>query len=389
MKINTYKKFTILFVILIGLFVTFNFVTWHLFLKQVLTRDEGVITGDLSRMGYITDLVQPRINSFTQPYRHIKATEYNWEKLDLITIGDSFSAGTAGGINRYYQDFIATKMQWLVLNLPPSYPKRNFLDLVRTYHAAGIFKQTGIKYLMIQSTQRNMFKRFAVKTYKPKNTTLTNLIDHYKFKPIKKSVNTSTTIEAYTNPLGENKNLDPSQILPELSFINNGNLKFWWNKLMYQFDDCAFVSDSCRIGLNKSLFSIKNGKEGLFYKGNITSQKKSTEYNINLMNNNLNQLADELAKDNIKLIVMPVVSKYALYQPYFTNSKYQPDPFFDMLRAKKKDYIFIDTDSIFKQALANGEKDIFFIDDTHWTARASDLVTDNLKKQINSHNRKN
>jgi hypothetical protein len=108
-----------------------------------------------------------------------------------------------------------------------------------------------------------------------------------------------------------------------------------------------------------------------------------TKDNIELLNENFNVLARDLSQKGIKLIFMPAVDKYNLYRPYIVSNIYKESIFFEYLETLPKEYIFINTKKILSKELENGEKDIFFADDTHWSYKASEkIVSDKEFKKI-------
>ena len=129
-----------------------------------------------------------------------------------------------------------------------------------------------------------------------------------------------------------------------------------------------------REKLSKELFSTDIGNNLLFYDEDIIYLKLESIENIELMNDNLNKLAKILSEKNIKLIFMPAVDKYNLYRDYIISNEYKESIFFEELEKLQKDYIFINTKSILKQKLNAGEKDLYYVDDTHWSFKASDTV---------------
>ena len=75
----------------------------------------NVTIGDLARLSYIVDITSKRENINTVKKFHSSYSE-DLSKVDLITFGDSFSAG-GGGANMFYQDLIADKYNLNVLDL--------------------------------------------------------------------------------------------------------------------------------------------------------------------------------------------------------------------------------------------------------------------------------
>lgn len=345
----SFKKFTYYLVFTLTIFAIFNFAIWQLYTKKILTREDNLATGDLSRMGYITGLTHERENSINLPIRHITQPDSTIQN-DLITIGDSFSQGNGWGKNRYYQDYISSILNWNILNLP-EYPRtRNYIETILALSNSGFLDKYKTKYILIESTQRAITERFTK-------------IEDYEIKiPLSKIENFYTT--STNGDFG----------LPSVSPINNGNFKFVLYNLLYRFSDRAYFSNVHKAKLNQELFSIGSGKELLYYHSDITSIKSNTQASLEEVNNHLNRLAVFLKEKNIELIFMPAVSKYDLYSDFIVNNKYPKDPFFEILRTLKKEYIFIDTKAILLGELHNGTKDVFYCDDTHWSYKASEAI---------------
>lgn len=345
----SYKKFTYYLIFTLSIFAAFNFTIWHLYTKKILTRTSDLVTGDLTRMGYITHLTHPRKNATDLPSLHFSIPN-QIVKNDLVTIGDSFSQGNSGGYNPYYQDYVASMLNWNVLNLT-QYPKtRNYIETIVALSNSGFFDKYKTKYILLESTQRKVAERFSQ-------------LEDYEIK-----VPLMEIEKLYTS------HTNKSFALPSISVINNGNFKFVLYNLLYHFSDRAFFSNVHKAELSKEFFSIGSGKELLYYHLDVTSIKSNTQASIEEGNEHLNRLAKFLKQKNIELIFMPAVSKYDLYSDFIVNNKYPKDPFFDILRPLKKEYIFIDTKAILLEELHKGEKDIFYCDDTHWSYKASNAI---------------
>jgi len=356
-----FKKFSYIFLIITIGFVLFNALIWNISTKNILTNNDGVISGDMARMGYLSDMVHARKNDINLPKQHITTKLYNFEKLDMLTLGDSFSQGNVGGQNRYYQDFIATYMNWNILNVG-KYFKANEIETIIALAHSGFFKTSAVKYVLYQSTQRKVVDRLTANINFDFPGTFQEVIEHYQF-----------------NKTTQNQKI---QSLPKTSFINNGNFKFLLYNFLYNFSDHGFVSKVYIAKTKKDLFSIRPYNKFLFYKQDLKAIKKSTQKNIEKANYTLNKLAALLKKQNIKLIFMPAVSKYDLYSKYMLDNPYRKDPFFDIFRNMDKNYIFIDTKKILTKELDNGEKDIYYLDDTHWSYKASDVIAQHIQKEL-------
>lgn len=358
------KKFVNIFVSVIFIFVIYNFVVYNFFTKNILYNERNMYSGDLARMSYLSIYSHLRETKVNLEKKHISKEEYKNEKIDIITIGDSFSNGNVGGENPYYQDYLATKKDLKILNLQIINSTRNFIETVYVLLNSGFLENADVKYILIECVQRTLSESFVITPDKNKTLSIQELSKLYNFSTVdKKSIG--------------------NFVLPPQEFINNGNFKFLLYNFLYNFSDHAFISKVNKQKLNKQLFSIKDGNDLLFYEADLKSINKNSMENITAVNDNLNKLAQKLKEKNIQLIFMPAVNKYDLYSSFIVNNKYPMDQFFDRIRTLQKDYIFIDTKDILLKQLDKGEKDIYYIDDTHWSYKSSDVVTDDIISKLN------
>lgn len=354
----TNKKLAFIFLSTITIFTLANFSIWTLFTKQILTRDGDFVTGDLARIGYLSHAIHKRKNEIDLQKQHdirLKNTHY-----ELLTIGDSFSQGHSGGRNRYYQDYIATKFNWNVLNIAQYPNTQNYSETIIALANNGFLKKYHVQYILIESTQRRVIERFVKQV-------------NYSF---------SVSEEEIENFYRTQK--EHSFELPAVSAINNGNIKFIFYSFLYFFSERAFISDVHKVKLNQKFFSTSLEDYLLYYHKDVSTINKNTLASLEKVNFELNALAQFLKEKNIQLIFMPAVSKYDLYSSFIIDNKNEKDPFFDIFRTLKKEYIFIDTKAILLDELQKSEQDIFYCDDTHWSYKASSAIANALSSSINS-----
>jgi len=365
------KRFSIIFITVIALFVAYNFIVWNFYTKQILTTHDGLYSGDLVRMGYISGLAKPKKTRVELPKQHLEGKDYyDGLNIDMITIGDSFSNGGGGGLNPFYQDYIATNLDFKVLNLQNYQEKtRSYIETTYLLANSGFLKKAKVKYVMLESIQRKVVQRFVQNINPNLNDSLENIYKTYKFKKTKPS------------KLTHNTKSTKSIALPQTQFINNGNVKLVVYNVLYNFSDHAFISTVYKAKLTKDLFVVGD-KDLLFYKSDLSRIHMNTKDNIEILNKNLNDLALFLKKQGIELIFMPATNKYDLYYDYIKDNKYPKDPFFDYLRDLKKEYIFVDTKKILSPLLKKGVKEVYHVDDTHWSSIASSNVIKNLSKRL-------
>ncbi len=327
-------------------------------------------------MGYISELANPKEKKETLPIKHLEASEYSGSQVDMITIGDSFSNGGGGGLNPYFQDYLATKTGMNILNLSNYQEKtRSYIETVYLLGNNGFLEQKGVKYILLESVQRKVTQRFVTQVNKEINDKIENINKFYKFN----------THNVLSSKRVETKNVNYVPITP---FINNGNVKFVLYNILYNFSDNGYLSQVYKTKISKNLFSLGD-RDLIFYKNDLARINQSNIKNFEIINKNLNELAQYLEKKGIKLIFMPAVNKFDLYSSYIVNNKYPHDKFFELFETMKKEYIFVNAKEVLSKKLEAGVKDVFHVDDTHWSYKASDAITDKIVNLINKKEYKN
>ena len=346
------KKFVKYFMLLSVIFLGFHIIMWETSTKYVLSDVEKV--GDLARLSYSDDLVDNNHKDYTidLPKRHVKSSLYNYrDQIDLITVGDSFSNGRAKAKNRYYQDYIATYSNINVLNIETTYNRRNTpLETVVYMLNSGLLDEIKPKSILIQSVERFTIERLGEASLNIElNATKQQLKEFFKEHP-------------YT------------LYIPENNIINTGNYRALLYKVLYKFRNDAYYSRIIKEDLTKKMFSVGDGKEILIIKESISNIKKTNQKSIKTLNENLNTLAQLLEKKGIKLYYMPSADKFNVYRKYIANDDLPKSSFFEALREQKKDYILIDTKKILSKNINNGDIDVYYVDDSHWTYKASNEI---------------
>lgn len=326
----------------IALFVAYHLLMWIFFTSKIFGLDSKTSVGDLARMSYQVKMIVPKKLQYTLPKSFIYNKTFKNQKIDLITIGDSFSHGGGAGTNPYYQDYLASKYNINILNVNPV-DSVHFIETAALLHNRHFLQKTATKYLLIQSVERILTDRFA--------------------KDINLNINDKN--------ITISKKVFAIQHLP-VQIISTANYKIPYYYVAYKFKENA-QKNIYKLSMKKHLFTL-NSKNILIFHDDIKDIPLFTDTNVKKINKNLNQLAKFLKKDNIKLIFMPTPDKYDLYYDYLANNKHPKNPFFDLIRPLKKDYIFIDTKKILEPYLEKGIKDIYHIDDTHWSHKASEAI---------------
>ena len=80
---------------------------------------------------------------------------------------------------------------------------------------------------------------------------------------------------------------------------------------------------------------------------------------------------------------MICADKYDLYYPYLSaKNEYTENPFFEEFEKCPKSYMFVNTKKILQSLLEAGEKDVYWMDDTHWSWKGQQRVVDALMKDL-------
>lgn len=374
---NKFKKLIYIWLILGLIIMLFHPPLYYMFILKVFPKD-GSIVGDLARMTYSVDMVDKRYTKIDLDKRHMNMqTDYNGKEIDLVTIGDSFSEGAGGGKNPYYQDYIANNFDLNVLNIKMSKDSKSYIETIYGLLNSGKLEEKKIKYILIESVQRRSLERFSVN-----NINKAIIVDEFNIFKEPKIVekNNLDDLSFFEILLSIFKKSDKDDI----GIINNLNQNALIYNLRFKLKGYGKMSSHVyRENLNKELFSVLSSKDLLFYYEDLKYLDLETKENVELLNENFNVLARDLSQKGIKLIFMPAVDKYNLYRPYIISNIYKESIFFEYLETLPKEYIFINTKKILSKELENGEKDIFFADDTHWNYKASEkIVSDDEFKKI-------
>lgn len=338
----TFIYFSRVFFILFITFLLFNFFMWNLIVKDSLNG------GDLSRMSYTTKyLTKKNVDNIIE-HKFINFNNYNGEAIDLITIGDSFS----NSLDIPYQKFISKKNNIKVLNISKLENTKNYLETIYLLLNSGFLEEKKVKYILIESVQRQSIKRFL--------------------KNIDVTISTNENIQ---NLIRNSKIIYSKSSKKRIDFINNLNFNALLYNSLYNFDDNAFFSKAYITNLNKQMFTNSLSKNTLlFYRDDIRNLRFEEVNNILTINKHINDLSLFLKDKKIELIFMPAVDKYNLYYEYLEDKSYPKSNFFEELRTLEKNYQFIDTKQILKEEIDKGVLDIFYSDDTHWSYKASKAI---------------
>jgi len=308
------KQYIIYFFTLFIVFLSYHSFIWFFYTSKIFDRDDHLYIGDLGRTSYQLDSLYPRKLEYTLTKHHIGAQNWHHQNVDVLTIGDSFSNADQGGLNPYYQDFLATEYNLNILNLKRDSKVIKMFDFIIYLYNSGVLKTLHPKAIIIESVERYAYYRFAKKiNFNYKNFNI-NLIDSIA-----------------------QKTKEHDSFIPSLLLINTANYKLPYYSFMYNFKYNAHKSVP-RLQLKKKVFSNSNyGKKLLITYEDIQGIRNNLDQVIQI-NKNFNTLARLLKKINIKLFFMPAPDRYDLYYDYIEKSPYPKNQFFDLIRPLKRIY---------------------------------------------------
>jgi len=351
------KKYLICFILLIGIYFWGNVALWYGFTKSCFIIEGH---GDLTRMAFL-----PYEKSQTPTMRydksHIEYTDYlqmeNNPSIDMLTIGDSFSNGAAG---EYYQDYVANRYGKQVLNIPLM-EDSNPLTVLQRLLNSGLLEEIKPQVVVLESVERSAVSRFA---------------NHEVAKPMGKD----SFVRFFSKNTAKGKS-DFTGLFP--GGMTNANYQMVMAKINNPGKENSLSKEVYKEMLAEKLFTNKEREKMLlFYHEDLWWQDAKVDFPK--IEKNLSEVAAELEKRNIQLVVMINVDKLDLYRPYLDNpEKYAENTFMEEFSNHAHDYIFINTKEILREMLAEGEKDVYWQDDTHWSWKAQQRVVDYMMEKLN------
>lgn len=348
--VKRYKRWVLGVLGALAFFIALNGFVWTAFTRDLLT--DNVRSGDYTRVGYITG---SSYDAKPVPFlsrKHIESADYRGGKVDVLTIGDSFSNGL-GRHGPYYQDWIASRHDFTVLNIQ-KLPGKHFFETLVILANSGYLDRVRPKAVILEIVEQHASEFLSQPV---------DMDESMPLPEIEKEIGNIRYVNAY----------------PPVSFINTGNLKFLLYSLLYRIRDNAFFSRIYVRRLNRPFFSVRNVDRLVFAYENFEHLSRENGETIRRMNDHLNLLAEKLRAMGITLYFMPIADKYDLYSPYLVKNPYPRSSFFETLRALDRKYVLIDTKAILGKALERGEKDIYYADDSHWSSRAIERIVDEVE----------
>ena len=343
------KKFSIIFVLSIFVYSFSHFVIWEKRTSYFFDKEKSTSIGDLARLSYKLKFSKNRYNEKDKQLPEFHKVFNGQKDLDILTIGDSFSGG-GGGSLEYYQDFIAKKYNLDIANL-------NIVNDVRSTFEVAIQKEFLKKYkprvIIIQTVQREFLNRFDKRFDEFEYSE--EYIDDFLFKKKVKNIK--------------------DQKKQGFDFITNLNFKPFLYDILYFFSENAFFSKVYIVDMKKNLFDHIHGNKLLFYFKDLEGHVDNNCKRVKNVVKNLNKYAENLKKFDTTLMLLIAPDKYHIYKQFLYRKTHE-NKLFDCIRNLETKFEFINSDLLLKNAVKNGEKEVYQFDDTHWTAKAIKILFD-------------
>ena len=307
---------------------------------------EPNLSGDLGNLGKIPFGKAYNEKMKKNHLEEIKIVEYklgNTTKRRIMTIGDSFTPTSANS----YVNYLAHYLNEPIVNLPrKGSSEQTALYLLNN----GFFHQNGTQVVVVETVERHF---------------VNNLI-HLKFEEL---LTFEDVLDLNKKPMNEDKDLKAPKknYLKELSS---------WYRLSFGYDNPVF-----KANLSDSLFSIRSNKL-YFYKEDVLLPITISDCDIDIAKRNLRKLDSLFRLNNIHLIYMVASDKYDLYQEYIVDNPYPTVSTLEKFKEFEKESYFLNTQTILKPMLKDGIKDVYSVNDTHWSYIATEKVAKKLYRKI-------
>lgn len=302
---------------------------------------EPELTGDLGMLGKI------RFGAISPDSTGLKGYMVKDQYADeirkvpsIFSIGDSFSQRGMEG----YQNYMAFDLDTTLINIKfgkdgdplyGDYAEQYAIALLNT----GFFDSIPNSTLIIQTGERYL-------TYRLKNL---------DFNATFKKPN--------------HRNMPQSKMTWQKYFID-------WIKIQSGLADNPVKSEK----LSKELFTHPQYASTLFFYYEDLDVLDIPQSMAEEMEYKLKKLYNLFKHKNINLLFVIVPDKYEVYHPYLINNPYREKRLGEKLNkiSEKYDWIIFPLNEI-RSKLESGEKDIYLVNDTHWSSKGAKILASKIK----------
>ncbi len=275
------------------------------------------------------------------------------KNAEIITIGDSFSQGGVMG----YQNYLGHSINHTISNFR--------IKNARSENTAYTLLQKKMipkcKILIIESVERAFIQSLSNEFI---------IIDDIKQKPI--ITKHQTNLKNYFNK----EDIEIKQFIFDFKQLAS----FYKNKI-------SLTKNYIELIMNDSMFTSHKYSRALFclydkihWDGDICFTSYNTG-NYQRAQDNLNILLNLAKEQGITLIYLIPADKYDLYYDYIVNNPYPLNPTFDYFK-QYDTTMFVNTKALLLPYIRKGIKDIYRVNDTHWSIIAAKIVGEHLGKIV-------
>lgn len=271
---------------------------------------------------------------------------------DVLTIGDSFAEMGAYGFQNYlckYSDLRLSHIAGICSN--PFSAAYYLLD-------NGLTDRLKVKHLVVTSVERSFLNRML--WFESTYPDLAGIASHTMT-----DINTSTKSAHSGNKIPEND----FSMLPAKNW---GMLRLGFSKSIY---DCK---------LNSPLFTHNKYDKSLFFYKDDLQNLRINQPDEKVITEVLDKLFEKAKAKGVNLILLIAADKYDIYQPFIENNPYGPKTINeDLARIYPSPNIII-SKFFLQPMLFDGEKDLYLVNDSHWSYKASQRVACEILTRIKS-----
>lgn len=304
--------------------------------------------GDLGQLGYFyidkscntldIKLLENRMDTYCDTIQG---------KYEIMTIGDSFSQQGITG----YQNYLAMELGERILNYPDPGGREYSPEEISLYLLKnGVFAKLGCKIVIIETVERSFVQR---------------MLD------IKNIENLESGNDVLTKGVPEKKK---DCLMETFKYI-----KYYLYKSKRPVKEAQLRTDCFSVSPHNMLY---------FYKDDLKILSITNDENNEILNK-LDYLHNCFLEEGIGLYYIIAPDKYDVYQSYIVNNPYPPKTVVEQLEENGVGQLewFINPRAKFRKMIDDGVEDIYHIDDTHWTYKASESVGHILAQKIKDHRR--
>ena len=304
------------------------------------------ISGDLGKLGQI-----PFGNNYVENMKNNYLTEkmvkdtliisyekfYPSKKLKIFSLGDSFSQQKIFG----YQNYISHLLNDTIINIGKN--GTNFETAISLLNS-GIIDSSNCRILILEQVDRYMISNLCN-------------IDFDR---------------QYNLPQNnDNQDDDTDNDVELYNFCS-------WIRLQFGYDSPVF-----KHNLKQDCFTHRFFSRKLFrYVEDFDFQKTKPE-EIEKAKENLILFNKKVSEKGIKLIFLIAADKYDVYRPFMTDNTLPIDTTTDGL-SNITGICVINTKSICQKMVQSGIKDVYMLNDTHWSYKASEEIAKEIVRTIDS-----